>query len=71
MDLCLCGLCAHTLQVIFNPAEVSEVKYIELAELQQQMAAEPENFTEWFRAEAELLNLFGSQQATAMNPELN
>ena len=46
------------LQVQWNAAEVSEVQYIELADLQAQMAAEPDKFTEWFRQEIELLNFF-------------
>lgn len=45
-------------QVQWNAAEVSEVQYIELADLQAQMAAEPDKFTEWFRQEIEMLNFF-------------
>lgn len=45
-------------QVQWNAAEVSEVQFIELADLQAQMAAEPDRFTEWFRQEFALLNFF-------------
>jgi isopentenyldiphosphate isomerase len=46
-----------TAQVTFNAAEVSEVAFIDLAELAAQMAADPQKFTQWFREEAELLGL--------------
>lgn len=46
------------LQVQWNTAEVSEVRYIELPDLQAQMAAEPDKFTEWFRQEIQMLNFF-------------
>ena len=39
----------------FNPAEVSEVAWIELPELRRQVAEEPGRFTEWFRGELDLL----------------
>jgi hypothetical protein len=42
---------------------VSEVKFIELPDLVSQMAAEPENFTEWFRDELALLCFFGCKEA--------
>lgn len=68
-------------EVSFNPAEVSEVKYIELPDLVTQMAAEPQNFTEWFRDELALLCFFGcepvdgscssQQQQCAGDPNLN
>jgi isopentenyldiphosphate isomerase len=73
--------CCH--QVSFNPAEVSEVKFIELPDLVSQMAAEPGNFTEWFRDELALLCFFGckegngrkssgqQQQQCAGDPNLN
>lgn len=46
-------------QVQWNPAEVSEVAFRELTDLRQQMAAEPEMFTQWFREEVQLLGWFG------------
>lgn len=45
-------------QVQHNPAEVAEVKFIELPDLVTEMAAEPDNFTEWFRQELQLLQYF-------------
>lgn len=32
-----------------NPEEVSEVRYISMQELDNEMKANPENFTEWFK----------------------
>lgn len=49
-------------QVQHNPAEVSEVKFIEMPDLVTQMAAEPDNFTEWFRQELQLLQYFSIAQ---------
>ncbi|KAF6258140.1 NUDIX hydrolase domain-like protein [Scenedesmus sp. NREL 46B-D3] len=51
-------------QVTFNPAEVCEVKFIELPDLVTQMAAEPGKFTEWFRDELALLCFFGCKEQT-------
>jgi isopentenyldiphosphate isomerase len=48
-------------QVAVNPAEVSEVKFIELQELRQQMCADPNLFTEWFRDEIQLLGFFQAE----------
>ena len=45
-------------QVHFNDAEVIAVDWISLSELETQMQAEPLKFTEWFRAEMQLLNFF-------------
>lgn len=42
-------------QVHFNEEEVSEVQWIALPELKQRMEEEPGLFTEWFRAEVQLL----------------
>jgi isopentenyldiphosphate isomerase len=50
--------CCLYLQVNWNHAEVSEVQFIELADLKAQMHAEPDKFTEWFRDEMQLLNYF-------------
>lgn len=55
--VCVCAVCV-CVQVQFNVAEVSEVKFIELPDLMQQLAAEPHNFTNWFREELELLQFF-------------
>eukprot|EP00879_Flechtneria_rotunda_P002711 GHRR01002917.1.p1 GENE.GHRR01002917.1~~GHRR01002917.1.p1 ORF type:complete len:204 (+),score=68.94 GHRR01002917.1:336-947(+) len=49
-------------QVQYNPAEVSAVHFISLTDLKQQMEAEPERFTEWFRDEIKLLNFFEGQE---------
>jgi isopentenyldiphosphate isomerase len=37
---------------------VSEVQFIELSDLKEQMEAEPDKFTEWFRGEVHMLNYF-------------
>lgn len=37
--------------VDFNAAEVSAVRWVTLEELEEEMKADPESFTEWFRAE--------------------
>jgi isopentenyldiphosphate isomerase len=57
------------LQVSFNPAEVSEVKFIELPDLVTQMAAEPEKFTEWFRDELALLCFFGCKAGSGSSQQ--
>lgn len=46
---------AYRRQVQANPAEVSEVAFVELPDLTARMAAEPDTFTQWFRDEAALL----------------
>jgi isopentenyldiphosphate isomerase len=43
--------------VSFNPAEVAEVQWIELADLAAQIAAEPQKFTPWFTQEARAVGL--------------
>lgn len=53
------GLWEHELDHVFvgnyegefslNPDEVSEVRYIGQDQLEKEMAAHPENFTEWFK----------------------
>eukprot|EP00775_Hariotina_reticulata_P011760 gene11760-11906_t len=45
-------------QVVVNPAEVSEFKFVELQDLREQMCAEPGFFTKWFRDEIQLLRFF-------------
>eukprot|EP00878_Enallax_costatus_P005990 GHUV01006283.1.p1 GENE.GHUV01006283.1~~GHUV01006283.1.p1 ORF type:complete len:217 (+),score=38.23 GHUV01006283.1:384-1034(+) len=52
-------------QVQYNPAEVSEVGFIDLKELQSQMAESPYKFTQWFREEILLLGFF----VTAETPQ--
>jgi isopentenyldiphosphate isomerase len=59
--LCLC------VQVQWNPAEVSEVTFIELGDLRQQMEAEPEKFTQWFREEVQMLGWFGGGAGAELN----
>jgi len=36
-------------EIIPNPEEVAEVKYVELEDLKTDMKAHPENYTEWFK----------------------
>jgi isopentenyldiphosphate isomerase len=55
---CSCLVVLLVLQVQWNTAEVSEVQYIELPDLQAQMGAEPDKFTEWFRQEIQMLAFF-------------
>ena len=53
------GLWEHELDYVFtgnyegefflNPDEVSEIRYISMADLEQEMQEHPENFTEWFK----------------------
>ena len=53
------GLWEHELDYVFtgiyegnfrlNPEEVSEIRYISLQDLEQEIEKSPENFTEWFK----------------------
>ncbi|MCU7613352.1 isopentenyl-diphosphate Delta-isomerase [Chryseobacterium sp. GMJ5] len=53
------GLWEHELDHVFtgiynldfnlNPDEVEEVRYVSIADLDQEIAQNPENFTEWFK----------------------
>ena len=53
------GLWEHELDYVFtgnfdgefdlNPDEVSEIRYVSIADLQQEIAKNPDKFTEWFK----------------------
>ena len=42
---------------VCDPAEVAEIKWISLAQLQRDLRDNPGNFTPWFRREAEIIGI--------------
>lgn len=44
-------------QPVMDPAEVAEIKWISLAQLQRDLRDKPGNFTPWFRREAEIIGI--------------
>lgn len=49
-----------------NPAEVTDIKFVDMKYLKDKFAEEPDQFTQWFREELAALNFFESRVQTTV-----
>lgn len=64
-----CFTAASDEAVVIDATEVSEVAFLELADLEKMMAANPALFTPWFLRMAEHVRLFDGDRASHLNRE--